>query len=175
MYFIRRNELITYLGILQWVFFCRIKFAELETQEGPPCLWHCITLPVLLVLSALRFCMWLKHPLPKGTCPDFEVPEDSVTVCGMVPLCGKQFQCFTAGVISSLPQTFHCDSSFQLLNERSCMFLELETCSHVAVGLMLLFFCWTKQTKKMVLNPNTPQVLDKTREKLIPCSVFSCL
>lgn len=34
-----------------------------------------------------------------------------------------------------------------------------------------LLFCWTEQTKKMVLNPNTLQVLDKTREKLVPCFV----
>lgn len=149
-------------------------FAELETQKGPPCLWHLIALSVLLVLSTLGFCMRLKYPFPRGTCPDFEVLEDSVTVWGTVPLSGKWFQCLTAGVIWSLPLLSIVSSGFQLLNERSCMYLELETCSHV--GLMLVFsFAGLNRQKKMFLNPNRPQVLDKTGEKLVTCSVVSLL
>lgn len=143
----KRHECILFGKMNEWdiLGYCN-EFCFVESRvcrawspKGPPCLSHLRALSVLLVLSTLKFCMWLKHPLSKGTCPEFEVLEDSVTVWGTVPLCGKQFQCLTAGVIWSLPLLSIVSSSFQLWNERSCMYLELEMCSHVAVGLMLLF------------------------------------
>lgn len=151
-------------------------FAELEIQKGPLCLWHhteCMV-SVLLLLSTLRFCMWLKHPLPKGTCPDFEVLEDSVTVWGTVPLCGKQSQHLTAGVIWSLPLLSIVGSDFQLLNERSCMYLELETCSRGCWSHATLLFGWLNRKKDDSQSKYTTSVgQDQGKAVSLFCSFMS--
>lgn len=120
------------LWILRWIL-CLVTSCvqSFKPQKGSPC--HVALSAFFLVPSTLRFCMGLKHSLQKVNCPDFEFLGDGVAVWETVLV-------FNHCYYISFHHLSIVSSSFQQLNERSCMYLELETCSHMAVGLIPVIF-----------------------------------